>query len=61
MTTLILDSQAELQILADRRAKGLDRYDEVWDGVYIMSPLANNEHQKLASRLTTIMDLVVGM
>ena len=61
MTTIILDSLAEEQILADRRAKGLDRFDEVWDGVYIISPLANNEHQRLATRLTTIIDLVAGM
>ena len=61
MTTLILDTFAEAAYIADRREKGLDRYDEVWDGVYIMSPLANNEHQRLASRLSTIMDLVIGM
>lgn len=59
MTTLVLDPLAEQEILADRRAKGLDRYDEVWDGVYVMSPLANNEHQKLALRLAIVMDLVV--
>ena len=61
MTTIILDPLAEQQILAERQSHGLDRYDEVWDGVYIMSPLANNEHQQLATRLTTIMDLVVAM
>jgi Uma2 family endonuclease len=61
MTTLILDPIAEEQILADRRAQGLDRYDEVWEGIYIMSPLANNEHQKLALRLASIMDSVVDL
>lgn len=61
MTTLVLDTLAEQIILADRRARGLDRYDEVWDGVYVMSPLANNEHQKLALRLASVMDLVIDM
>jgi Uma2 family endonuclease len=61
MTLLVLDAQAEAEYIAERRAKGLDRYDEVWDGVYVMSPLANNEHQRLATRLASIMDIVIGM
>ena len=61
MTILILDREAEEKILAERREHGLDRYDEVWDGVYIMSPLANNEHQKLALRLAAIMDAVIDL
>ena len=28
---------------AERRAWGGDRFDEVWDGVYVMSPIANNQ------------------
>lgn len=61
MTTIILDPDVEQRILAERREHGLDRYDEVWDGVYIMSPLANNEHQKLALRLAAVMDAVVDL
>jgi Uma2 family endonuclease len=61
MTILINDPDVEDQLLADRRAKGLDRYDEVWEGVYVMSPLANNEHQKLALRLASIMDTVIDL
>ncbi len=30
-----------------RRALGIDRKDEVWEGVYVVSPLANDEHQEL--------------
>lgn len=54
MTTIILDEYAEERVLAERRANGLDRFDEVWDGVYIMSPLANNEHQFVASELSAV-------
>ena len=39
------------RVIRKRRESGLDRYDEVWDGVYVMSPLANFEHQLLAFRL----------
>jgi Uma2 family endonuclease len=53
MTTLVLDMQAEREILAERRAKGLDRYDEVWDGVYVMSPLPEYYHQEIVSDLNS--------
>jgi Uma2 family endonuclease len=51
MTMLVLDANAEAQYIADRRAKGLDRYDEVWDGVYVMSPLPEWYHQEIVDDL----------
>src|SRR4051812_29702937 len=51
MASLILDSLLEDRVKRERALTGADRYDEVWDGVYVMSPLANNEHQFLASYL----------
>jgi Uma2 family endonuclease len=53
MTTIVLDTSAEAEYIADRRAKGLDRYDEVWDGVYIMSPLPEYYHQEIVSDLNS--------
>ena len=47
MDLLILDPADVVRTIESRRGSGLDRYDEVWDGVYIMSPLANNEHQQI--------------
>ena len=61
MAALIRDPDLEEQIRAERSAKGLDRWDEVWEGTYVMPPLPNDEHQFLQSRLNTILDLVVGM
>jgi len=40
------------ELLRDRRACGGDRYDEVWDGIYVMSPIADNEHQAIATELS---------
>lgn len=54
MATVILDEQFAEKLIAERQEKGLDRYDEVWEGTYMMAPLANNEHQELASRLTSV-------
>jgi hypothetical protein len=36
---LVLDPFARDAIVAQRRTSGADRYDEVWEGTYIMSPL----------------------
>ena len=39
------------RLIRQRRRCGGDRYDEVWDGVYVMAPLADNEHQSLGLKL----------
>ncbi len=59
MAMLITDPLIEDTIKAQRAESGSDRHDEVWDGVYVVSPLANNEHQKLALRLAAILQVVV--
>jgi Uma2 family endonuclease len=61
MATLIRERSIEDHLRAERKANGLDRWDEVWEGVYVMPPYPNNEHQFLQTRLTTILDLVVGL
>jgi Uma2 family endonuclease len=53
MPTLVLDPHIEDKLLDQRRAWGGDKFDEVWDGVYIMSPLPNNEHRQLMAGLIT--------
>lgn len=37
--------------LADRRSKGLDRWDEMWEGVLHMTPAPSLEHQRLLDRM----------
>ena len=51
MAMMILDRHVEDRLKAEREASGADRYDEVWDGIYMMAPLSNNEHQDLQSGL----------
>jgi Uma2 family endonuclease len=60
MTTLITDPQLEESLKAQRHARGIDRYDEVWDGVYIMSPQPNVEHQRLVKRLVIVLSEVIS-
>jgi Uma2 family endonuclease len=37
--------------LADRRSKGLDRWDEMWEGVLHMTPAPSLEHQRILADL----------
>lgn len=60
MALRILDSLLEERLIEERRRTGGDRYDEVWDGEYVMSPLADLEHQFLASRLAAIFHELLG-
>lgn len=48
---IICDPHAAFTLWAERQAAGLDRWDEVWNGVYIVIPLANNEHQRLVTKI----------
>ncbi len=60
MATMILDPNLAERLKAERALSGADRFDEVWEGTYVMSPLANNEHQLLVSKLTSVLELVIG-
>lgn len=61
MASMILDPDLDERLRAHRRACGGDRFDEVWDGVYMMSPIANNEHQGLAAGLTFVCHAVITL
>jgi len=59
MVAMICDPLLEEQLIARRQETGADRYDEVWEGMYVMAPMPNNEHQELVGKLTTILEVVV--
>lgn len=59
MTALIGDPELARRLIAERQATGQDKYDEVWDGVYLMSPMANPEHQDVVTELAAILVEVV--
>ena len=60
MAMLVTDPYTEERLKAEREASGADRYDEVWDGVYLMTPLPNNEHQRIVLRLSQILQTTLG-
>jgi Uma2 family endonuclease len=57
---MILDPGLENQLRAQRALCGGDRFDEVWEGVYMMSPLADNQHQEIASGLVAAIRNALG-
>jgi Uma2 family endonuclease len=59
MAVMVLDSYVEEQILAERIGKDGDQYDEVWEGVYVVTPLPNNDHQEIVGDLGSILQEVV--
>lgn len=59
VSVMVNDPDFASELIADRQARQIDRYDEVWEGVYMMSPLANNEHQSLATELSIAIGSVV--
>ena len=60
MPTLLLDEDLADSLRRQRQECGGDRWDEVWDGVYVMSPLPNNQHQTIGFKLAAAMDSVIG-
>jgi Uma2 family endonuclease len=59
MPLLIRERETQEQLLAERRARGLDRWDEVWDGVYVMPPLPNDQHQEIQGALVTAFQIAI--
>lgn len=59
MVAQILDEILVDQLIADRQDRGIDQHDEVWNGVYVMSPIANDEHQGLVSFINSVLFQVV--
>lgn len=53
MAMMILDPDTRRALLRRRRRMGGDRWDEVWDGVYMLMPLGDNVHQHLRFELTS--------
>lgn len=60
MKMVILDPDLNRQLIRKRRLTGTDRNDEVWNGVYVMSPIADNQHQDLTFQLASAINEAIG-
>ena len=59
MATMIVDPDLESRLLAERAATGADRYDEVWEGIYVMAPMPNVEHQDIVNGFAAVFQEVI--
>lgn len=59
MVALIHDRELERRLIRYRRRTGADRFDEVWEGTYVMAPGADNQHQYLSFDLGMVFGLCI--
>ena len=59
MVTLVTDPDLSASLIRDRQARGIDHHDEVWEGVYVMAPAPNNEHQELVGEFIYLLRMVI--
>jgi Uma2 family endonuclease len=59
MAVLITDRALADELTAQRRASGADRFDEVWEGLHIMTAVANDEHQQILTRFAGIFQTAI--
>jgi Uma2 family endonuclease len=60
MATLITDFELAEKLRAQRELWGGDRFDEVWEGTYIMNPIPNPEHMHLQGQLVWALTNALG-
>ncbi|MDB5349581.1 MAG: hypothetical protein JWN86_828 [Planctomycetota bacterium] len=60
MPVMILPADHLRQIIRRRHRLGIDHRDEVWDGVYVVSPEADNEHQQIGRKLANAIESALG-
>src|SRR5690349_15210347 len=59
MRIRVCDRDDAKRLIARRRALGHDRYDEVWNGVYVMAAVPSDEHQEIVSALTWFFESLI--
>ena len=60
MAILVTDPSLQQRLMAEREECGADRYDEVWEGITMMAPMPNDEHQQIVMLLASILQETVG-
>lgn len=59
MPVMIYDPVLEQEIRTAHDGSEVQRRDEVWDGVLVVPPQANNEHQRIVMRLSAVFSSVI--
>ena len=59
MTMKIFSPHDQNQVIEDRLESNSDRFDEVWEGVHVVSPLPNDEHQEIVANFIICFGIVI--
>lgn len=59
MIVRVLNQDVSEEIVERRKKLGIDRKDEVWDGVYVVMPDPTIDHQRIVFQLTSIFSQTV--
>lgn len=59
MVVLVRDKDFGDRIIEERKRLGIERYDEVWEGMVVMPSMPNSDHQQLVDDLGDILTDVV--
>jgi hypothetical protein len=54
-----VDNGLAEELIRQRQQRGIDLYDEVWEGVYVMPSMPSMPHQKLVHDVEVVLDEVV--
>jgi Uma2 family endonuclease len=60
MAVFVTDPVLEERLKAERERSGADRYDETWEGTYMMAPMPDDEHQQIVMGIAAILQEAVG-
>lgn len=60
LATVVVDEFVSADLIRQRQEQGIDHHDEVWEGVYMMSPIADDEHQAIVSGFDSLFGFLMG-
>lgn len=60
MAVLVLDPDLESHLKAVRRENDSDGHDEVWEGLHVMAPLPNDDHQEIQASFLAMLREALG-
>ena len=60
MAVLVLDPDLESHLKAVRRQNDSDGHDEVWEGLHVIAPLPNDDHQDIQASFLAMLKEALG-
>jgi Uma2 family endonuclease len=59
MEAIIFDQSLVRRMIDERKARGIDRHDEIWDGTYVIMPPTDNTRQEMIGNFGAVFAALV--